>query len=309
MQSKQLIGITGSILLLVGVFTPVLNAPVIGSVNYLEHFTEYGVTVLVLAATSFILTLSNRFRWLWSTGIGALIILTSSFISFYLKVSHVKTQLIADMRHNPFIMIAYAVLESIKFQWGWALLAAGASLIIASAAIKENKVDSTREVSDVDHVLFNRERLILFSPLAVITTFALFLSIKDSSVIGHGQDAIGAAKAIAVTERKVYTDELTEVEPEGAFTLDDLKWEVEKSGIDYVVGVVKNNTSRKFASVTISFKLYDITGTSVGGKCGAMALVYDLEPFSRKEFKGFVLGEPAHRATSARVKGIYGSYT
>ena len=61
LHRKQLFGIMGSILLFFGVFTPIISAPIVGSINYFQNAKDDGVIVVVLAVISIGLVLAKKY--------------------------------------------------------------------------------------------------------------------------------------------------------------------------------------------------------------------------------------------------------
>lgn len=64
MKAKQLLGLIGSIVLFIGVFTPIVSIPLIGEMNYFQNGKGDGTIVLILAVISFILVLAQQYRGL-----------------------------------------------------------------------------------------------------------------------------------------------------------------------------------------------------------------------------------------------------
>lgn len=83
-QRRQLLGVIGSLLLFIGVFTPIMSVPIVGSLNYFQNGRGDGVIVLVFAVISIALTLGKKYRGLWITGAGSLgvMLLPSSTFKF-----------------------------------------------------------------------------------------------------------------------------------------------------------------------------------------------------------------------------------
>jgi len=138
MNTKQLLGLIGSMILFVGVFTPIVSIPFIGNLNYFQNGKGDGTIVLILAVASLVLVLTKNYKWLWFTGIGSLGVLLFTFINFQLKMSEVKTDMESQLAGNPFRGFADVAMQSVQLQWGWALLIVGAALVIASAALRED---------------------------------------------------------------------------------------------------------------------------------------------------------------------------
>jgi hypothetical protein len=134
-ERKRMLGVLGSIVLFIGVFTPIVSVPIVGNVNYFQNGKGDGVIILVLALISLILTLTNKFRALWLTGIGSLGVMIFTFINFQLKMSEAKAQMESQLSGNPFRGFADLAIQSIQIQWGWAVMIVGAGLVIAAAAV------------------------------------------------------------------------------------------------------------------------------------------------------------------------------
>lgn len=137
MNTKQLLGLMGSIVLFIGVFTPIVSVPIIGNINYFRNGEGDGTIVLILAVISLILVLAKKYNGLWFTGTGSLVVMLFTFVNFQTKMSQAKADMKLDLADNPFRDLADIAMQSVQLQWGWALLIVGSALIIASAAIKD----------------------------------------------------------------------------------------------------------------------------------------------------------------------------
>lgn len=135
--TKQLLGLTGSAILFVGVFAPIVSIPIVGNLNYFQNGKGDGTFVLILAVISFILVLLKMFKVLWFTGLGSMAIMIFTFTNFQTVLTDTKTQIEIELEGNPFRGLTDMAMQSVQIQWGWALLIIGAVLLIASAAIKE----------------------------------------------------------------------------------------------------------------------------------------------------------------------------
>lgn len=140
-QSRKLIAFAGSLALFVGVFTPIITMPVVGSINYFQNGRGDGVIVLLLAAFSFVLALGQKYRFLLFTGGGSLAILAFTFFSFQYKMSQMQSQMKAGGSDNPFAGIGEAMLSSVQFSWGWAVLVVGSGCLIAAALLKDSRLE------------------------------------------------------------------------------------------------------------------------------------------------------------------------
>jgi hypothetical protein len=137
MNTKQLLGLIGSTILFIGVFTPIVSFPFRGSVNYFQNGKGSGTAVLILAVISLVLASAKKYKGLWFTGLASLCLILIRFMHFQSKMSQIKTNLGGNLAGNPFRGFADFAMQSVQLQWGWALLIGGAALVIASAASKE----------------------------------------------------------------------------------------------------------------------------------------------------------------------------
>ena len=149
----QILGIVGSILLLLGLFAPVLHAPIVGTVSYLQFSNlkgEYFVSTLkgntfggasnLLAwcvAGSFFLSYVRIYNLLWYTGVVALVFTGGGYMVLQERLAQ---QLAAEAQQqqaggNAFSGFSIAI--SVQPQWGWGLLILGPVLIIAAAVVAE----------------------------------------------------------------------------------------------------------------------------------------------------------------------------
>ncbi len=150
--ARQLVGLFGSIILVVGVFTPIgsiilsvrvfmpiLGVP-IGNLNYFQNGKGDGMIVLILAVISLVLVLIKAYEWLWFTGLGSMGVLLFTFINFQSRMSqaiaNMKSELAGNRDLADLADLADMAILSVQLQWGWALLIVGAALVIASAAMK-----------------------------------------------------------------------------------------------------------------------------------------------------------------------------
>lgn len=125
MDKRQVMGLVGSVALFVGVFAPLVNFPLRGSMNYLQYIPIGEIFLIISAITSVILTLRRDYGGLLIIGLISLGTVAFPFI-------HVQ------VRKSQPGLSAY-LLQFVQFRWGWALLLVGAILVIAAAAVKGTK--------------------------------------------------------------------------------------------------------------------------------------------------------------------------
>ena len=136
MNTKQMLGLVGSVVLFIGVFAPIVSVPIVGNINYFQNGQGDGMIILVLAAISLILVLMERYKALWFTGSASLALMLLTLVNFQTKMSQFKADMELELADNPFRGLADMAISSVQLQWGWALLVVGAALVIISAALK-----------------------------------------------------------------------------------------------------------------------------------------------------------------------------
>jgi hypothetical protein len=134
------LGLLGAAVLAIGAYAPLIHIPIVGSVSYLHHpvyFTSCNLGELVILAasgSSIVFVLLKRFKTLWLTGAAALIQLAATVTMFRHTVATVVARADKPDLVDPMLMWAGAALERARFEWGIALVACGAVMILAAAA-------------------------------------------------------------------------------------------------------------------------------------------------------------------------------
>ena len=82
MNTKQMLGLIGSVVLFIGVFAPIVSVPIMGNINYFQNGQGDGMIILVLAAISLILVLMEKYKALWFTGSASLAVLLFTLVNF-----------------------------------------------------------------------------------------------------------------------------------------------------------------------------------------------------------------------------------
>ncbi len=161
MKTKQLLGLSGSILLFMGVFAPIVRIPIVGNMNYFANGRGDGVFVSILAVTSLILALAEKYRGLLYMGIGSLATMFFSFMNFQQALADVKAKVKAamesELKGNQFRDLVDTAMGFVQFQWGLALLVVGAVFVIASSVIEDNDYLPVLEDNDCLPVLEDNE--------------------------------------------------------------------------------------------------------------------------------------------------------
>lgn len=135
--TDKILALSGSAIIAIGVFSPVIKGPFVGSMNYFGNGEGDGVFLLSLAAVSVLCVFINKMQYLWITALASLGMLGYSFYQFKLRMSAITEQMDKDLAGNPFRGLADAAMGSVSIQWGWALLVLGAILVLAAAGMSQ----------------------------------------------------------------------------------------------------------------------------------------------------------------------------
>jgi hypothetical protein len=134
---KQILGLIGGSLLFLGVSTPIINYPVVGSLNTFQHTCWAGPVLLILAVISIFLSLTGRSNRLWFTGLLGLATVAVTFINIQLDLAALRGKMTMRPAGKSMSGLADKTLQSIQIQWGWALLVVRSLLLLAFSAWKE----------------------------------------------------------------------------------------------------------------------------------------------------------------------------
>jgi hypothetical protein len=130
-SNRELTGLAGSMLLLIGAFTPILSVPVMGSISFFQQGWQ-GYLLLALAIGSAIMIFPRRERGLRITAGGSLCFVLYSLISLQIKLMQMKKGMDTG-EDELFAGLAKLAANSIQLQWGWGVLLLGSLLLVVAA--------------------------------------------------------------------------------------------------------------------------------------------------------------------------------
>jgi len=133
---RKKLALGGSVLMIVGVFMPIVQIPIVGSLDYFRNGKGDGVVVLVLGIVSLLIALSNRYGWLWLTGVASLVTMGFTLVNFSRILAETQSNLNTELAGNPFGALAQAMFQSVRLQWGWLPLIGGAIVLLFAAGMK-----------------------------------------------------------------------------------------------------------------------------------------------------------------------------
>jgi len=136
MTLKRKLAFGGSIAMIIGVFMPIVQIPIVGSIDYFRNGKGDGVVVLVLGVVSLLIAFSNKYGWLWVTGVASLATMGFTLVNFSSILAQTQANLNTELAGNPFGSLATAMFQSVRLQWGWLPLIGGAIVLLIAAGMK-----------------------------------------------------------------------------------------------------------------------------------------------------------------------------
>lgn len=142
-MTNKTLAIGGAGALVMGLFTPIITLPMMGSVNLFGNGGNWTALALlafgILAAAAALKERVGDALW---PGIGTALLLAAHFVDLQLRLAHIRNEMQASLKDNPFAGLAQGAMGAVQLQWGWVVVAAGAGLIIYAAlrARRESEV-------------------------------------------------------------------------------------------------------------------------------------------------------------------------
>ena len=131
---RILLALAGAGMIVVGMFVPVADAPVVGDLSYRRLGEAEFVIVLVLAVIAVAMALAKLFRLLWlpAVAITAVVLYTAQDIGG--RVAEVREK-VEDVGGEPLRDLVDAAVDTVDPQWGLGLVAGGIVLLALAAAL------------------------------------------------------------------------------------------------------------------------------------------------------------------------------
>jgi hypothetical protein len=269
MPHRQLLGLIGSIILFIGVFTPIISIPIVGNMNYFQNGTGDGVIVLVLAVISIVLSVTKKYKWLLITGLASLALLIITFINFQVRISSARSSMKDSMANNPFGGLGEALFNSVQIQWGWAILIIGAGFLIAASLLKDKVDETPNDLSfafgGIDSLTSSPNKLPLYTALSclglLVIGYAAYSLINSSNNSALSNPLLNTNSKQSQQSATTISSTSTSSEEEIAYTnniaVNNVKvGETMFEGMGFF-GEIKNNGNRTLDKVEITAYFLD----------------------------------------------------
>jgi hypothetical protein len=152
MSFKQIIGIIGSLLLILGVFIPLVKIPIVGGITFYGNSKLEATIVIAIAVISIFLVVAKRYILLWVSGFALLAVVSVRGIQTIQKLNSAKStaekifgeKLAAKITSK----VTNVAINHVHISWGLIFLIVGAILIILCAvlATRERKKAISGEI-------------------------------------------------------------------------------------------------------------------------------------------------------------------
>jgi hypothetical protein len=141
MNTHKILALSGSAVLALGAFVPIVSLPIIGSINYFNNGQGDGIFIVLLAAVAAVLAFFGQYRFLWIPGGASLVLLVITLTRFIQLVNDAQSELTDSLAGNPFAGLAEGLMASVQLQWGWMLLFLGSVVIISGSFVRKREGD------------------------------------------------------------------------------------------------------------------------------------------------------------------------
>jgi hypothetical protein len=122
LDTPAILGLLGGAILTLGVFAPVVHAPIFGSLNYFQNGKGDGVILIVAGIATLVLSAFRKFNWLWLTGFVSLGCALFTIGRFVHGMAGFKKEIARYKDDALFSGITSAMVNSVELQWGLPLL-------------------------------------------------------------------------------------------------------------------------------------------------------------------------------------------
>jgi predicted nucleic acid-binding Zn ribbon protein len=127
------LGFLGLAITGVGVFMPIIDAPILGSINYFQNGKGDGTLLLGLVLVGVLLLALRQLYAFLATTIISLLVLLYSLGNFLIRKQEVAASIAKSLEGNPFAGLGKAAIDAIQIQWGAGVMSVGVIMSMAAA--------------------------------------------------------------------------------------------------------------------------------------------------------------------------------
>lgn len=130
----KVMALIGAAMLAIGVFLPVVQVPKRGAITLVD-LESAGVIVLVLAAVAAAVALIGWTRHVVWPGAASLALLAYAYQRTNAEIARSRARLGTGIGDDPLAAVRDLAASNSKLQYGWAVLAIGALIVIAAGVL------------------------------------------------------------------------------------------------------------------------------------------------------------------------------
>ena len=134
---RMLLAVTAAVVLVIGVFSPIVSFSFIGDVDYFREGYGDGYILLIMALLSLALAITGRWKQVLIPALGSLAVILWTFLGVQDTITQARAGGASELTGNPHEGLAASVMQSIQWEWGWVLLFAGSGLLVYSATRRD----------------------------------------------------------------------------------------------------------------------------------------------------------------------------
>lgn len=123
--------IIAALVLAVGCFAPLINAPIVGSISAVQSNFSVGYVLLACAALAVFFASRGWILWMKIVSGAAFFLVIATAVNAYVRISDAKAEMASSTRGNPFSGLAELAAQSIQPGWGWLPLLVGSIGLLA----------------------------------------------------------------------------------------------------------------------------------------------------------------------------------
>lgn len=125
---------SAALITILGVFLPVVKAPIIGSINYFQNGQGDGTFIIILSLISVLIAFKGKRLWNLLPGI----LITIILLYFFYNVRHSVADMKQSVDDGLFGGLAAAMADTIQIQFGWFLMLLGNIALYVAIFVKTN---------------------------------------------------------------------------------------------------------------------------------------------------------------------------
>jgi type II secretory pathway pseudopilin PulG len=257
----QLMGFVGVAITILGIFSPILTAPVVGTVNYFKNGAEEAIILIVLMALSAFLLARKYYSWLYGSSVWAFLLVGGTFWYYQSLISDLKASTDRELAGNPFRGLADMAMAATGLSWGWFFLFLGTGLVVVAAYLRQRKL--------------NRQAFLALITLPLAAVAIAMLSVPYYAVTSPGQ-----ANKARESEAKTYIGSINRGQQ--AFLLENSKF---AEDIDQIgLGIQSESENYKYEITILDDDMTATTATAktrgIRSFIGAVFIIDDDEGYA-----------------------------